>query len=293
MLRFNLDLRKRRVEMAWYETFGAQFQKTDSDGYIYHTAYISTVTDELAVVRMNLDLYAYPYTVEGDEDVGAVAFGEPFQVKMVYEPVEEVSGSLAVRALRDVDGGTVIGGYLVPWGSAEKRDLYKTYFTPQTDMGLEYYPNPPLMFHHGFDQLLGKAVLGKRILAAADDVGLWVEHWVDKSSRFWQMVKTLLEKGTLYYSPGSADHLYETDDSGQVRTFWVVEDTLTPTPAQVSLQPAEQLRSVFARLKQDLPPFLVIDEPAEGPGGDRPGAESQTWEELRQLEVARLRLARI
>src|SRR5215813_4718599 len=41
-----------------------------------------------------------------------------------------------------------VGGYLVVWGSPQQRDLQGEYFTPKTDLGLGWYDQRPVLYHH-------------------------------------------------------------------------------------------------------------------------------------------------
>ena len=46
----------------------------------------------------------------------------------------------------DSDEGRV-GGYLMVWNG---RDLQGEFFTPQTEVGLDWYERRPLLYHHGW-----------------------------------------------------------------------------------------------------------------------------------------------
>ena len=41
-----------------------------------------------------------------------------------------------------------VGGYLVVWGTPRQRDLQGEYFTPETDLGLDWYDQRPVLYHH-------------------------------------------------------------------------------------------------------------------------------------------------
>ena len=53
-----------------------------------------------------------------------------------------------------------VGGYLVVWGDAVQRDLEGEYFTPDTELGLDWYDRRPVLFHHGMDGQVKSAVIG-------------------------------------------------------------------------------------------------------------------------------------
>ncbi len=152
---------------------------------------------------------------------------------------------MAVKALRNQDGGVVVGGYLLLWGTPAEKDLSGDYFTPDTELWLDNYDTVPALFHHGLDDEIGLVVIGHRVKAAKDQLGVWVEDWLNKSNRYWKMVKALLERGALFYSPGSAPHLVKRENDGRLLSFPVVEDTMTPIPCQPRLLPVKHLKSVF------------------------------------------------
>jgi len=197
---------------------------------------------------------------------------EEAQQEEAQQEEEDLPGkSLAIKALREEDGGMVVGGPLVLFGDAEHRDLQREYFTPETWLGLAEYKSVPAMFHHGMDQEVGLAVMGHRVKAEVRADGVWVEDWLDTSKQYWQMVSPLLEAEALFYSPGSAPHLVEREEDGRLKSFPVVEDTLTPIPAQFRLLPVEQVKAAYKAAGLELGPRL--DE-----GGDDAGAACQEAE---------------
>jgi len=169
---------------------------------------------------------------------------EPVQEEIGLEdeiPVEE--RNLEVKIYGEDEERVRIGGYLVKWGNPEETDLVGDYFTPDTDIGMEI--KAPLIFQHGMDASLKTTILGERSKAVKDDIGIWVEHWVNKANEFWKFVDPLLKTGLLYYSPGSAPHLVQREETGELKMFWAIEDSLTPTPCQYRLRPVEQLKTAF------------------------------------------------
>jgi len=158
----------------------------------------------------------------------------------------------AVKAVSEDDGALTVGGYLVMWGSPTEKDLQGEYFTKSTQLWTDRYPTVPTLFHHGLDSTIGLSVVGHRTKAAADDVGMWVEDVIDKSNSYWVYVDALVKAGKLHYSPGSAPHLVKSTSDGELLSFPVVEDTLTPTPAQPRLRPIEQIRAAYKSANIDI-----------------------------------------
>ena len=87
----------------------------------------------------------------------------------------------AVKALGDTGR---IGGYLVVWGDSAHKDLQGEYFTPDTDLGLDWYPERPALYHHGLDSTLGPAMIGQIKSLTPDDVGVWAEAQLDMRDRW-------------------------------------------------------------------------------------------------------------
>ncbi|MBC7814983.1 MAG: hypothetical protein H7175_27745, partial [Burkholderiales bacterium] len=61
----------------------------------------------------------------------------------------ERNAATAVKMIDAVEGR--VGGYLVVWGDSQRRDLQGEYFTPETDLGLAWYAQRPVLYHHGLD----------------------------------------------------------------------------------------------------------------------------------------------
>jgi len=172
----------------------------------------------------------------------------------LYANVDDATQkSMAVKMLTEDDAGAVVGGYLLLWGNPAAKDLQGDYFTPDTELMLDHYKSAPALFHHGLDDNVGLTVIGKRLEAKTDDVGVFVQNWIDKSNRYWKMVEPLLKAERLFYSPGSAPHLVKRAPDGKLLSFPVVEDTLTPTPAQYRLRPVEQIKAAYKAACLELP----------------------------------------
>ncbi|MGQ9491735.1 MAG: hypothetical protein ACUVS6_13765, partial [Anaerolineae bacterium] len=97
------------------------------------------------------------------------------------------------------------------------------------------------------------SVIGRRVTVKTDDVGVFVRDWIDRSNRYWKMLEPLLAAGRLYYSPGSAPHLVRRAPDGRLIAFPIVEDTLTPLPAQYRLRPVEQIKAAYKAAEIKLP----------------------------------------
>jgi len=180
----------------------------------------------------------------------------------------------AIKVLSETDEGVTVGGYLVMWGDEDHPDLQGEYFTKSTELWLDRYPKVPALFHHGLDESVDLTVLGHRTKSVPDDIGVWVEDWLDKSNRYWQMVEPLLKKEALYYSPGSVPHLTRKAHDGRLLTWPIVEDTLTVTPAQHRQRPVEQIKAAYKAANLE-PPEIEPTGSDEAPSGDDTGVSCE------------------
>ena len=145
-----------------------------------------------------------------------------------------------------------IGGYLLVWGEPQQRDLQGEYFTPQTDVGLDWYEQRPVLYHHGLDGDLKAAVIGVIDTLMPDETGLWAEAQLDLRKRYVRAVQRLVDQGVLSWSSGSLPHLVEVNAEGQIKRWPIVEGSLTPTPAEPRHACVQTLKSAYKSLGLDM-----------------------------------------
>ena len=151
----------------------------------------------------------------------------------------------------DAEGGR-IGGYLVVWGDPTQRDLQGEYFTPQTDVGLDWYDQRPVLYHHGLDGNLKAAVIGVIDTLRHDEVGIWAEAQLDLHKRYVRTVSQLVDRGILSWSSGSLPHLVQVENDGHIKQWPIVEGSLTPTPAEPRHTDVQTLKSAYKALGLDM-----------------------------------------
>jgi hypothetical protein len=144
-----------------------------------------------------------------------------------------------------------VGGYLVIWGSPEQRDLQGEYFTPETDLGLDWYEQRPVLYHHGLDGNLKAAVIGVIDTLRPDENGLWAEAQLDMRQRYVRTIQKLVERGILGWSSGSLPHLVDVEDDGRIKRWPIVEGSLTPAPAEPRRTDVRTLKSAYDALGLD------------------------------------------
>ncbi len=153
--------------------------------------------------------------------------------------------------LKALDDEGRIGGYLIVWGAPKRRDLQGEYFTPETDLALDWYDRRPLLYHHGQDATLKSALVGVLDTLRADETGLWAEAQLEKRLRYFRALVGLVERGALAWSSGSLPQLREVADDGRILRWPIVEGSLTPTPAEPRQTEIQSLKSAYAALGLD------------------------------------------
>ncbi|MDE0610564.1 MAG: phage major capsid protein [Anaerolineaceae bacterium] len=186
--------------------------------------------------------------------------------------------------LKALDAGGRIGGYLVVWGSPEERDLQGEYFTAETELGLGWYPQRPLLYQHGLDGALKAAVIGAIDTLAPDEAGVWAEAQLDLRRRWARAVQRLIEKGALGWSSGSLAHLVEVADDGKIRRWPIVEGSLTPTPAQPRRSDVRTLKSAWEALGMDA--SLLTEPVTRETQGENMTEKSTTTAARKRLPLA-------
>lgn len=141
-----------------------------------------------------------------------------------------------------------VGGYLVVWGDASHPDLHGEYFTPQTDLALDWFPRRPVLYHHGLDGTVKAALVGAIDTLRADEVGLWAEAQLDLRQRYVRAVRDLVTRGMLAWSSGSLPHLVEVAADGQIKRWPIIEGSLTPTPAEPRRTTVRAIKSAYEAL---------------------------------------------
>ncbi|MDE2774460.1 MAG: phage major capsid protein [Chloroflexota bacterium] len=206
-----------------------------------------------------------------------------------------IEAMMKVKMIDDSAGR--VGGYLITWGEARQPDMHGEFFTPETDVGLEWYERRPVLYHHGLDGALKAAVIGVIDTLAPDEIGLWAEAQLDLHKRYVRAVRRLVDQGALSWSSGSLPHLVEVEAGGRIKRWPIVEGSLTPTPAEPRRTDVRILKSAYKALGLDM---ARLGLSAAAVTETQPAGEkglSMTEETLKRLPLAdereALKLARV
>lgn len=150
----------------------------------------------------------------------------------------------AIKVLGATETHYRVGGYGVVFGG---RDLDGEEFRPETDYQLSLVPAKPVFYDHAQRDV--KHPLGIVAEVKADDAGLWIEAELDRSKQYVNQVMALVHAGRLGWSSGSVSHLTQRD-MGVIKSWPIVEFSLTPTPAEPRTLGVSELKSMLADLPE-------------------------------------------
>ncbi len=218
------------------------------------------VYDEFAIAMVGAATWRVPYTIEA----GDVVIGDPSDWRRVEADWQEVDGAappMEAKAIGDavklLDDGTIIA-QAVRFGSPDEADLsdYRDYFTKSTDFWLGAWDRRPMLYHHAMDAGTRDApIIGTWIKAWADDAGVWLQGQLDAAHKYHAAIKELARRGLLRVSTDSAPHLVRRqaaqNGTHEVKTWPLLAASLTPSPAEPRLLPAE-LKTILADLGLDI-----------------------------------------
>jgi hypothetical protein len=136
----------------------------------------------------------------------------------------------------------------IPFGGPlDGKDLDGEFFSPRTDIKPDWFSERPVLWHHGQDDYLGDAVIGKATDLTEDEDGWWVDVWLKRGQRYADLIAQLSQKAPLYGSSGTISYLKRAAPDGEILAWPYVEQTLTLTPSNAMsvTRPAKALVDAF------------------------------------------------
>ena len=150
------------------------------------------------------------------------------------------------EALKALDDGGKVGGYLVRFTDKTRVDLDGEWFTAKTYYGAHEGDGVDTLFHHGRPLPVKSTSLTPKIKAelaklqdhffapvkvTRDTIGLFAETVLNMADAYEAIVYDLAAKGKLGWSSGAVDHLAKVAASGEILRWPIGEASLTPIPA--------------------------------------------------------------
>jgi hypothetical protein len=139
-------------------------------------------------------------------------------------------------AVKALDDGGKVGGYLVRFGSADQKDMDGDYFTRETYLGPRDGDGAECLFHHSRPVVKGLEGLADRtfspIKTRRDEIGVWAETVLDLADEYEKAVHEMVKAGKVGWSSGSASHRVRKSADGCIKYWPICEGSLTPIPAE-------------------------------------------------------------
>jgi len=208
------------------------------------TPHLTLAYIPLEIVTPPIVIDPVPFTV----DRVTLAWGdERYELPLSAQPMKSLDRPIAFGSAIKSLGNGRIGGYLVAFGG---KDLEGDYFTRDTQFCLDWYPEHPALYHHGFDKTLQATKIGTIDSIKLDDVGLWAEAQLDLHNQYVMAVQELVNKGVLGWSSGALPQGVQRDYDGRIKCWPIIEGSLTPTPAEYQRTRVTTLKAYLASLEE-------------------------------------------
>jgi hypothetical protein len=138
--------------------------------------------------------------------------------------------------------GDTITAIAIPYsGPLKNGDTDGEFFTARTNLCLDWFPTRrPLLYHHALDEDgPGLEPIGFLDMTTAEKSaeGLWVQAQLDRRHQYYRAIMELLEQEALDGSSGAMSHLVKRTRDGEIIQWPWVEQSLTPSPANLLAMP--------------------------------------------------------
>lgn len=138
------------------------------------------------------------------------------------------------HAVKMTDDGWIEGPGMPFGGPFNGKDVDGEFFSTKTNFAFDWFPERPLLYHHGLDKDAGISVVGRvKSWESKTDLGIWTKAQLETSNEYFEAIKELVRQGKLYFSSGTMRHLVKVNKSGEIERWPWVELSLTPAPANL------------------------------------------------------------
>ena len=124
----------------------------------------------------------------------------------------------------------------VPFGSPRNKDLQGEYFDASTNLHLDKFATPLILYHHGEGQDQAE-VIGDALGHEIKEDGLWVKVKLN-ASKFAEKVWAAAQRGFAAASSGTVGHLMRRAADGRILDWPLVELSLFDVDKSQNRQPA-------------------------------------------------------
>lgn len=234
---------------VWRTTLNDTLQRHDDEGRAWATAELAgqqcedaKMTNTKAAMPTTEAAMRAHLTADPPAGHGMDAADMPMPMmagrhaKMHDKGADHEHDEMKMTGVKFAEGSdSIIEGLAIPYsGSFKGRDLHGETFTKATDFALDWFPDEgrPFLYHHGLDESVKSALVGRQIEREERDIGQWVRVQLDKRSKYVDAIREMVDAGALSFSSGAMAHLVQTRKDGTITRWPWVELSGTPTPAE-------------------------------------------------------------
>jgi hypothetical protein len=162
-----------------------------------------------------------------------------------------------------------VGNYIldvraVPFGGPNDLDLDNEYFSKDTDLHLDKFTDPLILYHHGLDvrgsQQAKPEIIGQALSHEVRPDGLWIKVQLDKANQYARRVWDAALQGIAAASSGSVAHLIRKAADGFIASWPLIELSLFDIDTAKRRMPTNKnaialvsAKSLYAAAGRDFP----------------------------------------
>lgn len=257
--------------------FRSQFPYSELAGGFIFDPWIVETYESTVIVDERGKFYAVTYA-KTDDEIKFLSFPEWKEVEKdtkftTKTELLNAHFSRFVAPKIKTAGDMELDVLAIPFGGPEYgKDLQGEFFTPDTDLSLDQFPTPLVVYYHGFDEnkqpMKTPEVIGDVISQETKADGHWVKILLNKANEYAKRVWEAAQKGMAKASSGTIAHLARSEWGGEI-TFWpFAEITLLDESVEESRIPANAyavaipvMKALYAKAGINLPDILDPRKP--------------------------------
>jgi len=248
--------------------------------------YIEDMYDDYIVIEIGGACYRADYSIDTDGAVTLAARSSWVEVEEVWQPVS----SAAAKAGLNMDADSTAIPYasikaladrhlevkVAYYGHKGGKDSHDEFFDAATDFDPENFPQPPLLYYHGYTEDNQKAakpiVTGKFISRRNGGDGHYLTYKL-KNGKYADLQWDAAEKGTCVVSPGTVGHLIRKAANGHL-DYWPLAEVSAwdysdkRRPANLHSIASPVLKALYLSEGLTLPRSVTANDPKPETPGD-------------------------
>lgn len=257
--------------------------------------WIDEIFDDFVIIHDGDKYFSVPYSMQN----GQIVTGDKVEVEKDWKPASKsiwkVPQSESIKTVGDCEI-EILG---IPFGNSTHKDSDGEYFTKDTNLHLDKFPSPLLVYQHGYrkDDVTGKPqpikdppLVGGLRYDRTDDKGVWWKGTLDKASEYFTQLWESAKSGLLRASSQAITSLVRKNPDGQITNWPVVEISLLDRlmPANKDAVALPVMKSRYEQAGKEWP--VEIESANENPTVDEAGEDKSKGGMNTTLEKEKIKM---